>query len=1453
MFSFRHVTTLLLVGMLWLAGGLPLAAQPGVVPVGSAGSYTTQKPQHRWAPSTAEGYDQVTNPDAWGIYIPRREQTPSLSQAFRASGKATPTHEPWSSTAWEFTVANLTPAGVTSVAHVPYSHVMSLPPWTMQFAKDGVRLAYSATPSLTPYRNAAGNLAPNADNPAIVAYSHDYPRNERGESDLNVFFEGLDAEETLLDDYGDFHGKILLSQRGTGENNESVRVTTGQAFPFIYFEKQGLGEVVFTVAPGTRLWYDENGTVAFSREDRRAHYAIFAPPGATWSYQFDNTALRYISPAGLRLTLPASQSFFSVAALPDEVEGIIRITKPLNSPAGTIPAGTALKDISRYVIGSPAAMPVAPLFQDFFENDAAGVANLAGLVRNIRRHAFVWPRDTRYDFSYDEGRAEVAQTWRVVGESRVSGAEFSDVPLMLLFRHQYRSVGAIDSQYSYRGPRGTMRLIAANQFSNRLHQPGLLPNIPTQLSSFEQERLRQMLAADVAEILSPGADFGRGMDTYGNGKLINRIAQLVPIAAQLGDTALQQRLLNVLKGQLEDWLDARDWQGDTDTNGGDASQRRKYFYYNADWNSLTGFPASFGSDVELNDHHFHYGYLIGGAATIARYDRAWAQRWAPMVNLLIQNCANWDRSDQRFQYLRFFDVYNGYSLANGHLNMDAGGNQESSSESVHFAASVAMWGAETGQTAIRDVGLALYAAEKEAIHQYWFDAEGQVFPKQIEFYNTDKGVWERRDFDRSSVGIVWHSKADYATWFGAVPQFIHGIQFLPVTPASLHLGQMTYNGNNALAKVFQRLDGNNRIWLDHVPAPDYFKQRTLFWSDLFWEMQAMFDAPAAVAAFEANPGYVREWDGAAPPLPQLEVRGESGETTSHTFHWLYNLAALGSPNPDVSANWPHFMVFDGNNGRNRVAYNPTTTARTVTFSDGAVMQVPARTLVVNGVPDGSGSDGSDGGDGGDGGDGSDGSDGSEPDTTPPTRPGTPQLTAATTTSLAISWQASSDDRGVVDYQVYVDGSLAATTAATQATLSGLQPGQSYNLHVVARDAAGNRSAASATATLRTESQDTGCSAEFCVEEVATDRAKFIMRNGFGGIVLIHVNDVDRGGWFLSEDGADYSFTTTPDAVPLKAGDRIRYKFVIFSNPQAESDWFTTTFRGDGGDGSDGGDGGDGSDGGDGGDGSDGGDGGPDCTRTTLPAKIEAEAYCNESGIQTETTSDVGGGQNIGWLDAGDWFTYAVRVPGAGKTRLTLRVAGQSNGRLQIEKAGGEAVYAVVDIPATGGWQTWRDVTVDLELPTGDLDLGFVVQQAGFNLNWLHFKAAPLPPIQVEAESYEAMSGVQVEATGDNGGGENVGYIDRSDWLAYPAVAIPRAGRYRIEFRVASQPGGGVLQFERAGGEVVYQRTDIPATGGWQRWQTLEAIIELPAGPLSFGIYAAEGGWNLNWFRLTALD
>jgi chitodextrinase len=81
-----------------------------------------------------------------------------------------------------------------------------------------------------------------------------------------------------------------------------------------------------------------------------------------------------------------------------------------------------------------------------------------------------------------------------------------------------------------------------------------------------------------------------------------------------------------------------------------------------------------------------------------------------------------------------------------------------------------------------------------------------------------------------------------------------------------------------------------------------------------------------------------------------------------------------------------------------------------------------------------------------------------PDTHPPSAPSGLTPSAATQTSVVLSWTASTDDVGVAGYDLYANGTKAGTTTtATSYTFAGLTCGTSYTLGVQAFDAAGNRS------------------------------------------------------------------------------------------------------------------------------------------------------------------------------------------------------------------------------------------------------------------------------------------------------------------------------------------------------------------------------------------------------------
>ncbi len=79
------------------------------------------------------------------------------------------------------------------------------------------------------------------------------------------------------------------------------------------------------------------------------------------------------------------------------------------------------------------------------------------------------------------------------------------------------------------------------------------------------------------------------------------------------------------------------------------------------------------------------------------------------------------------------------------------------------------------------------------------------------------------------------------------------------------------------------------------------------------------------------------------------------------------------------------------------------------------------------------------------------------DTQAPSVPANVAQTGVTSSSITISWSASTDNFGVVGYEVLSDGALAGSTASTLFALTGLRCGAMYTIGVRALDAAGHRS------------------------------------------------------------------------------------------------------------------------------------------------------------------------------------------------------------------------------------------------------------------------------------------------------------------------------------------------------------------------------------------------------------
>jgi hypothetical protein len=122
------------------------------------------------------------------------------------------------------------------------------------------------------------------------------------------------------------------------------------------------------------------------------------------------------------------------------------------------------------------------------------------------------------------------------------------------------------------------------------------------------------------------------------------------------------------------------------------------------------------------------------------------------------------------------------------------------------------------------------------------------------------------------------------------------------------------------------------------------------------------------------------------------------------------------------------------------------------------------------------------------------------------------------------------------------------------------------------------------------------------------------------------------------------------------------------------------------------------------------------------------------------------------------------------------------------------------------------------------------------------------PATVEAEAFDDMSGIQLEATTDAGGGQNVGYCDLGDWLDY-TINVPAEGQYTVELRVASLNKTGSLSLKN--GTTTLATFSLPnGTGGWQTWTTLSKTVSLKAGNQTLRLSVTGKDININWMKIS---
>jgi len=111
----------------------------------------------------------------------------------------------------------------------------------------------------------------------------------------------------------------------------------------------------------------------------------------------------------------------------------------------------------------------------------------------------------------------------------------------------------------------------------------------------------------------------------------------------------------------------------------------------------------------------------------------------------------------------------------------------------------------------------------------------------------------------------------------------------------------------------------------------------------------------------------------------------------------------------------------------------------------------------------------------------------------------------------------------------------------------------------------------------------------------------------------------------------------------------------------------------------------------------------------------------------ESTGDVlGGGINLGFIDHGDYISFSP-IDLYNIEALTFRIASAGAGGRIVVRLGAldGRILGSANVEQTGGWQTYRDVTIPIEDPGGLNELFLVFENNPgdnglFNLNWIDF-------------------------------------------------------------------------------------------------------------------------------------
>lgn len=508
-------------------------------------------------------------------------------------------------------------------------------------------------------------------------------------------------------------------------------------------------------------------------------------------------------------------------------------------------------------------------------------------VKNYYKYAYNFVTGTNVNWEVKSDYSSQTNFNFSVTKKRTDIEGQQEGTLFCLFPHQYNNLISqtnIITGKSFDTLRGNLKLASGNSFSTKTNFYGIVPFFQYSLNEIKTEMLEYLTEDNNGIKVSEVSG-----NPYRAGKIIAKLANMLPVADNLNDSTLKNSITIKLRELLKNWFTYS------------AGEQNKYFAYDDKWGGFLGIKDDEFYSHLYNDHHFHFGYFIYSAAILAMYDENFVREYGQMVNLLIKDIANTKRNDSNFPYMRHFDFYESHSWSNGMGGNDNRGiDQESSSEAMNAWSAIYLWGLATDNEEYKKLGAYLYSNEYEAIKYYYFDIDGDIL---------------KSPYNHNSVGILRGGNIEYNVFWNPYngSREIKGIQLLPITPS------MTYFAYN---KDYAQ---NFYLQMENETPNNYH------WNDIWTRFKSLFNPLEALNCFIEHP----------------EV--DEGGSKSFTYHFINFFNKYGTPNFTYTANMPSYIVLEKDGTINYGAYNPGSSYRNVHFYDSlgedlGYLRVPARSF-----------------------------------------------------------------------------------------------------------------------------------------------------------------------------------------------------------------------------------------------------------------------------------------------------------------------------------------------------------------------------------------------------------------------------------------------------------------------------------------------------------------------------